>query len=548
MLHPAVTPAAPSERAKNTSAGRTSHVGQLTLKEICVLGSGYSGEVKCVQDEQGVCYALKVSNEKHIKFTMYDVPSNSGEKSNIIFHEAAEYEKLRKLYALGVPVPKPLAFQINTDASGLGTTSVLMELAKGLTLRDWLSERPGGKPDKLCGRSQHPAHNVADAVARIDVGRSIIAALMKLRRTALFSDFKPRNIMIDDNRHESSSTEKRFSTCLVDIGGVVLYQDVSTECNTENDFGRQKVIAFQPIKDRYLIETTCSYLSPEMALVISEYDFWKRRLCNHFFRTKKETYPLSQASAQYKEIINKTTIWDDLLKNGSVGTRDPSTKYAEMKVVVAYLNVRNAFRDAGILNTSIGDSPEDRLTGLPQPRPSDLVMVTEKASVFTMGLILVELFGGRRTGLTSLTRLRAVNDMFLGETGNAEFRMALEWEQKNPLLEEITGRTSLTAVPGKSNSQTYFDLYRKHAYPADGMLACSEDDIHIVSASTTNVKMILDSCLRFDPQIRPSLAELSVRLSELRHILVEESEAARACKLQQQVVASSSVLTAKRRQ
>src|SRR5699024_2987557 len=62
------------------------------------------------------------------------------------------------------------------------------------------------------------------------------------------------------------------------------------------------------------------------------------------------------------------------------------------------------------------------------PCQSDMILVTEKSSVFTMGLILVELFGGKRTGLTALTRLRIVNETFLGENHNAEFRMVMEWE------------------------------------------------------------------------------------------------------------------------
>lgn len=229
------------------------HVGDAILKELSILGAGYSGEVKRVQDENGHPYALKVSNEKQIRFSMTEVPTCNIERVNVTLPEASEFEKLRRLYAAGVPVPRPHGFQIHTNADGLGQTSLLMELVKGQTLRDWLSDQLGGKTDKLSGRSIHPVASLGDAIARVDVALAIVGALMKLRRLGFFADFKPRNIMIREQRQEK---DRRFNACLVDIGGVVLYQDVSTFPYTRSSDPspeKQSIIFFHPVKDRYLV-------------------------------------------------------------------------------------------------------------------------------------------------------------------------------------------------------------------------------------------------------------------------------------------------------
>eukprot|EP01054_Gregarina_sp_Poly1_P007632 Gregarina_sp_Poly_1__7631@NODE_428_length_8567_cov_88_085529_g349_i0_p5_GENE_NODE_428_length_8567_cov_88_085529_g349_i0NODE_428_length_8567_cov_88_085529_g349_i0_p5_ORF_typecomplete_len256_score31_01Kdo/PF06293_14/1_3e12Pkinase/PF00069_25/1_4e08APH/PF01636_23/7_3e08RIO1/PF01163_22/3_1e07Pkinase_Tyr/PF07714_17/6_3e05Ribosomal_L9_N/PF01281_19/0_78Ribosomal_L9_N/PF01281_19/1_7e03_NODE_428_length_8567_cov_88_085529_g349_i072468013 len=234
------------------SGGSIICLGNTILRDVSVLGSGYSGEVKKVQDETGQNYALKVSNDKVIRFTMSELQNGHTDRINMLLQEASEFEKLKKLYAAGVPVPRPHAFQIQANADGHGTTAVLMELIKGATLRDWLSEQPGGKTDRLSGRSVHPAATFADAIARIDVSIAIIAALLKLRRLGFFADFKPRNIMIKEHK---SDNEKHFSAFLVDIGGVVLYQDVSTESVKRSDVSPEApvTLVFHPIKDRYLV-------------------------------------------------------------------------------------------------------------------------------------------------------------------------------------------------------------------------------------------------------------------------------------------------------
>lgn len=230
------------------------HVGDSILKELAILGSGYSGEVKRVQDENGQVYALKVSNDKQVRFCLPEVAMFNGDRATMTLPEASEFEKLRRLYAAGVPVPRPFGFQIYSSAEGRGTTLLLMELVKGQTLRDWLSEQPGGRQDKLSGRSVHPAMTYVEGIARIDVAISVLTALLRLRRLGFFADFKPRNIMIKESRDEG---ERHCAACLVDIGGVVLYQDVSTEIayrrSLEQTREDSSSVLFSPTKDRYLV-------------------------------------------------------------------------------------------------------------------------------------------------------------------------------------------------------------------------------------------------------------------------------------------------------
>ncbi|XP_075591144.1 trehalase-like [Dermatophagoides farinae] len=133
-------------------------LGNSRLFDCGVLGSGYSGEVKRVEDENGGSYALKVSNDKGIHFSLTDGSGCS--KNTLILPEAAEFERLRKLYRAGIPVPRPYAFQIYSNAAGIGNTVMLMDLVKGQTLRDWLSSQEGGIQDLVSGRTIHPVRTL----------------------------------------------------------------------------------------------------------------------------------------------------------------------------------------------------------------------------------------------------------------------------------------------------------------------------------------------------------------------------------------------------
>lgn len=197
------------------------------------------------------------------------------------------------------------------------------------------------------------------------------------------------------------------------------------------------------------IETTCSYLSPEMALVIAEYDFWKGRLTNHFFRTKKESR-MDETGRPWDALLSAS--W---LPGRKAGMRiDPNG--VDVRIVSSYLETRRNFQHLEVLQPvedipdlraeTVDDSSDNAVIRTNDPSQNDIVIVSEKSSVFTMGLILVELFGGKRTGLTSLTRLRNITDIFLSETGNAEFRIVMEWETPNSGLDVAnscaTGLTS----------------------------------------------------------------------------------------------------------
>ncbi|EZG67004.1 hypothetical protein GNI_073120 [Gregarina niphandrodes] len=522
------------------------HVGEMVFKEKTVLGSGYSGEVKQVEDEGGHNYALKISNDKSIRFILNDSPSANG-RTGATLPEASEFERLRKLYHAGVPVPRPYGFQIYANADGIGTTSLLMDLVDGPTLRDWLSAQQGGVTDKISGRSQHPVMTYPDALARIDVAIAVVASLVKLRPWGLFADFKPRNVMIREQKMDKS---RYFSASLVDIGGVVMYQDVSTNSHyrrPESLDEDQSVIFFHPIKDRYLIETTCSYLSPEMAILISEYDYWRGRLHNHFFSTQVE----DNVTAAEQEVAARI-YGESQKKIGRQGRNDQ----VDPRAVHNYLTARRRFSAVNVLGrffaipqlnggaSATAVSALDNNSGV--PLHSDIVAVSEKSTVFTMGLVLTELFGGKRTGLTSLTRLRAVNDIFSSEHHNAEFRIVMEWEARNATLGALIGSAVSTRCPNSNETDgrsavthkaptpehtdiscdCYFDLYRRYAYPSEGILRVPDPhDLHTGMAPpydvdcAVRVKRLLDSCLRFSPGLRPSLNNLLEELTGLKRYI-----------------------------
>lgn len=208
-----------------------------------------------------------------------------------------------------------------------------------------------------------------------------------------------------------------------------------------------------------------------MALIISEYDFWKGRLSSHFFRTQRECRVTDELTQAAEELANAN--WMPCRRNGVKA----ETKGMDRRVALSYLDARKRFEQINVLRKTaavcsksdvFGPSVESQKTV--DPSPLDFVMVSEKASVFTMGLIMTELFGGKRTGLTSLTRLRAITDLFLNETGNAEFRMVLEWETPNALLE----------TPG---------LIPSNRVSPQGSTRCCSSNVATTSSDTSNGKM-----------------------------------------------------------
>ena len=547
-------------------------LGNSRLFDCGVLGSGYSGEVKRVEDENGGSYALKVSNDKGIHFSLTDGSGCS--KNTLILPEAAEFERLRKLYRAGIPVPRPYAFQIYSNAAGIGNTVMLMDLVKGQTLRDWLSSQEGGIQDLVSGRTIHPVRTVSEAIARINVALTLLESLLKLRKIAFFADFKPRNIMI---KEQHSSLDRIFSSHLVDVGGTVLYQDISTNAyfnRVESDQESQSVAYFHALKDRYLIETTCSYISPELALLISEYDFWRAKLKSHYYRTLNE----SRVSAEQSNAAGKV-FYSANEKN------EKSTRINNLDTCIFYnyLQIRRNFKMRGILkaihslkelNMVENESGYNNYSVQNQnlyvpPSQNDYVRISEKSNVFTMGLILTELFGGKRTGLTSLSRLRVVNNFFLNEVRNSEFRMVLEWENSNQYLidKNVSNTSSIVRVHSvnfskftntydeqhlssattadsssfsfddssdnmyENNSETpvasyihansFFNLYRTHSYPKEGILSVPENKSDLSNATSIQqfVLEILDSTLRQDASARPNLNQLYAALYDLKKLV-----------------------------
>ena len=192
----------------------------------------------------------------------------------------------------------------------------------------------------------------------------------------------------------------------------------------------QSRMLLKPSKHRSLVETTSSYLCPEYATLVVESELTRR--LNHFPYIPGDPYNLTPADV--------------------------------------YKKLRSRLLDVNIL------------TG------ADEVEVSDRSTVFIMGLVLVEMFGGRRTGLTSLTRLLRESHFATVDGANLEFRVVLDWD-------------------------TYQDHYREKCYPREGLFG------RCCSPSNEFARMwakIADACLTFRPRTRPSLSRVKQDLQNLR--------------------------------
>eukprot|EP01054_Gregarina_sp_Poly1_P004346 Gregarina_sp_Poly_1__4345@NODE_2355_length_2247_cov_271_432110_g1501_i0_p2_GENE_NODE_2355_length_2247_cov_271_432110_g1501_i0NODE_2355_length_2247_cov_271_432110_g1501_i0_p2_ORF_typecomplete_len214_score10_38FAM150/PF15129_6/0_098_NODE_2355_length_2247_cov_271_432110_g1501_i016062151 len=109
-------------------------------------------------------------------------------------------------------------------------------------------------------------------------------------------------------------------------------------------------------------------------------------------------------------------------------------------------------------------------------------------------------------------------------------------EERNPEYRKCYEGSSSVSNTVKSVSEnyvasrTYFEIYRSNAYPTEGILAATPvpsfslaDHSEITTRKNEFKEMILsvlDSCLRFSPECRPTLMELGSKLHELRRDLI----------------------------
>jgi len=401
----------PSTEASAYAVGSCDYkIGNYDIWVDDTLGSGYSGTVHRVSDQAGRPYALKLSKAKHM----------NPKKNDILFDE---YQKLLTLSRNGVPVPQPKAFFGFADDHNWGQTGILMELIQGHTLREWVNRQPHGYIDTTSGRTIHPVVSVSNAAQRIDCAVSVIQSLSILQRMGMFVDMKPRNLMI---------TDSRVPRCmLVDAGGMLLAGDLGLEC--------MACVYIQPLRCRPFMETTSSYLSPELASIVCEFDRHRGRLSSHF----------------------KTTVHENHFDADEI-----------------YLLSRDRLSKSKILNEN------------------NEVFLGEASSVFIFGLVLNEMFGGSRTGLTSLTRLPTVRQQFdnYQKYHDVEFRCALQWNEYIPEL-----------------GCSYQELYKKYCYPKTGLFSAEEGgDVGL------KVENILDRCFEFNPYQRANFDEILNELLNLR--------------------------------
>jgi len=377
------------------------------------LGSGYSGTVHRVTDQSGRAFALKLSKEKVI----------STQKNDNLFEE---YQKLLVLSRSYTPVPQPKAFFGYADEHNWGQTGILMELVHGVSLREWVNQRPGGYHDPSSGRTVHPITNTNCAYLRLDCAIAVIESLSNLQRVGMFVDMKPRNLMITDSR--------RPRCCLVDAGGMVMAADLGTDDLT--------LTYVQPMKHRSLMETTSSYLSPELACTVCEFDRGRGRLFSHF----------------------KTTTHENFYDTEEI-----------------YSSIRRNLTEANILNEN------------------EEVFMGEASSVFIFGLVMTEMFGGQRTGLTALTRVPAVRQQYESQQKctDVEFRCVLQWNEYIPEL-----------------GCSYKDIFKEKCYPRSGWFSKAGG-----GSIGLAVESLLDSCFMMDPFMRPRFEEVVLNLNKIKELV-----------------------------
>eukprot|EP00923_Selenidium_pygospionis_P006477 GHVN01011149.1.p1 GENE.GHVN01011149.1~~GHVN01011149.1.p1 ORF type:complete len:824 (-),score=72.40 GHVN01011149.1:105-2576(-) len=153
---------------------------------------------------------------------------------------------------------------------------------------------------------------------------------------------------------------------------------------------------------------------------------------------------------------------------------------------------------------SIGHPLVDNLeTSTPQShcnRSDWWVKLTDKSTSFMLGLILVEVFGGHRTGLTALARQPFVQSIFRKRTTDIEFRICCQWESK------------LHSLPGNGSSPpvSFKDIFASRCYPQKGVLGVGVELGLLAGSSVGNkVKFLLDTCLNLEPSRRPSLRRVA---------------------------------------
>ncbi|XP_053991221.1 uncharacterized protein LOC128883167 isoform X2 [Hylaeus volcanicus] len=498
-----------------------------------LIGRGYSGTVhrgvgvrfsdseKNIQTPQPV--ALKISDKKVMEFTR---------KTKLVTF-SREFEVLKLLYKKGVPVPKPLNFSVNTDANGSVQTVLTMDFIEGLTLRDWINSQTNSVLyDKPTDRTLHPCNTPKEALERIDVALGLLDALQKLHEFGNFVDLKPRNIMVTratSADKQASKWTSQWKVFLVDMGGVLLRSDIDATgkhnlCPPQSfqqetlltrgvgDAQEARDIEISPLLHRQLLETTCSYISPEIAAAVMEYELLHNCLSNHFKQCTRDYFN------------DPKRHWNDLCRD----------VYKDL--------VKKLIKDGILQNTQNFINSQSASYGV---RGNGNIFIGESSSMFSLGLIFVELFGGHRTGLTGFRHVPVISNWFSNPSSNkstqddCEFRIALEWNLPQFCINSNNLPTSATCmtfssvnrirqadelnVPmnsfkkktcekivqcNENNSDdtekrqhlsSFHDLFKLFNYPKEGLLSVANDrkNSFITSEPVTKLALLRETFQKF---------------------------------------------------
>lgn len=152
------------------------------------------------------------------------------------------------------------------------------------------------------------------------------------------------------------------------------------------------------------------------------------------------------------------------------------------------------------------------------------VCLDEKTSVFVLGLLICELFGGQRNGTFVLARTMLDNQKpflekafadtdeipYYTEQPNAMTRFMVEWEKPLYDISSLENMSQGSIASGKL--LTPHEFYKLICYPQVGLFGKEEQ-------LKSEIFSLLDSCLQQSPSKRPKFQELLVMLEHLKHIV-----------------------------
>lgn len=309
----------------------------------------------------------------------------------------------------------------------------------------------------------------------------------------------------------SIGSEEAWEVCVVDVAGVVLHEELSCRNpppSCEESFPNRRcrpnichcvAAAIRDpescvgvtLSDRRKLETTCSYISPETAAFTLEHDWSRGRLKCRVPSTKEET-------ARGKDGCPES-LWINSCRPSLVAAQllwDDGHHLSPLPLGFLDKNSSKSMSRCGSSNkSSISSSGAAESGGVWCPLDSI-------STVFPLGLILCEIFGGYRTGLTALTREKEIAEN-LERPQDAELRVAVQWE--TPGVISIKGRRV-------SFKQCFLDFH----LPDKGVLSARKNANGNLGEM---VNRLFSDCLAFKRCDRPDLWQVQEQLTQLANVV-----------------------------